>query len=106
MYHLNKNCIYDVSELDEKYAKELFELLVFNDPTWKINQLNNFNYVVRILSGDSYDNWLYYTRGEWFLDTAEDIDTELIEAEVSIEYVLFPKVGLEIKFNNKRVVIV
>ncbi len=53
MYHLNKNCIYDVSELDEKYAKELFELLVFNDPTWKINQPNNFNYVVRILSGGS-----------------------------------------------------
>lgn len=108
MYHLNKNCIYDVSELDEKYAKELFELLVFNDPTWKINQLNNFNYVVRILSEDSYDDWLYYdnSREEWMFDTVEAIDTEFIEDEIGIKLVLFPKLGEEIKFKNKTVVIV
>ena len=63
---------------------------------------------MRILSGDSYDDWLYYDNSEeeWLFDTVEAINTEFIEDEIGIKLVLFPKLGEEIKFKNKTVVIV
>ena len=39
-------------------------------------------------------------------DTVGAIDTEFIEDEIGIKLVLFPKLGEEIKFKNKTVVIV
>ena len=110
MYYLNRDCIYDVSKLDPMWIEELFELLVFNDSSWAISRENNFNYVGRILDGISDDTWLYYSESadEWLFDASDSVDTEYIDAVVDIENVLFGKeVTLveEIKFNNKRIVI-
>ena len=110
MYYLNRDCVYDVSKLDPIYVEELFDLLVHNDPSWHISREINFNYVERILDGISGDTWLHYAEGanEWLFDSPDCIDTEYLEAVIDIEHVLFVKeVTLveEIKFNNKRIVI-
>lgn len=110
MHHLNRDCIYDVSKLDPMWIEELFDLLVFNDSSWNISGESNFGYVERILEGTSGDIWLYYEEGanEWLFDAPDCIYTEYIEAVIDIEHVLFDKeVTLveEIKFNNKRIVI-
>ena len=110
MHYLDRDCIYDVSKLDPIYVEELFDLLVHNDSSWNISRESNFGYVERILEGISGDTWLYYEEGanEWLFDAPDCLDTEYIEAVIDIEHVLFGKeVTLveEIKFNNKRVVI-
>ena len=110
MHHLNRDCVYDVSKLDPIWVEELFELLVFNDGTWNLSRESNFGYVERILEGTSGDIWLYYAEGVngWLFDARDCIYTEYIEAVIDIEHVLFDKeVTLveEIKFNNKRIVI-
>ena len=110
MHYLDRDCVYDVSKLDPMWVEELFELLVFTDGTWNLSRESNFNYVERILEGTSGGTWLYYSESEneWLFDTPDCIDTEYIDAVVDIERVLFVKeVTLveEIKFNNKRVVI-
>ena len=110
MYYLNRDCIYDVSKLDPIYVEELFDLLVHNDPSWHISRERNFGYVERILEGTSGDTWLHYAEGanEWLFDAPDCLDTEYVEAVIDIEHVLFVKeVTLveEIKFNNKRIVI-
>ena len=110
MHYLDRDCVYDVSELDPIWVEDLFELLVFNDSSWAISRENNFNYVGRILDGISDDTWLYYSESadEWLFDASDSVDTEYIDAVIDIEDVLFVKeVTLveEIKFNSKRVVI-
>ena len=110
MHYLDKDCVYDVSKLDPIWVEELFELLVFNDSSWNTSRERNFGYVERILEGISDDTWLYYSESadEWLFDAPDCIDTEYLEAVVDIENVLFGKeVTLveEIKFNNKRIVI-
>ena len=110
MYYLNRDCVYDVSKLDPMWIEELFELLVFNDGSWNISREINFNYVERILEGTSGYTWLHYAEdtNEWLFDSPDCIDTEYLEAVIDIEHVLFVKeVTLveEIKFNNKRIVI-
>ena len=110
MYYLNRDCIYDVSKLDPIWVEDLFELLVFNDSSWAISRESNFNYVERILDGISDDTWLYYSESadEWLFGASDSVDIEYIDAVVDIEHVLFVKeVTLveEIKFNNKRIVI-
>ena len=110
MHYLNRDCIYDVSKLDPMWIEELFELLVFNDGSWNISREINFNYVERILEDTSGDTWLYYSdsSSEWLFDAPDSVDIEYIDAVVDIENVLFGKeVTLveEIKFNNKRIVI-
>ena len=110
MYYLDRDCVYDVSELDPIYVEELFDLLVHNDPSWHISRESNFNYVERILDGISDDTWLYYSEdaNEWLFDAPDCLDTEYIDAVVDIENVLSVKKATlveEIKFNSKRVVI-
>ena len=110
MYYLDRDCVYDVSELDQIWVEELLELLVFNDSSWAISSESNFNYVERILDGISDDTWLYYSESaeEWLFDSPDCIDTEYLEAVIDIEHVLFGKeVTLveEIKFNSKRIII-
>ena len=110
MHYLDRDCVYDVSELDPIWVEVLFELLVFNDSSWAISRESNFNYVGRILDGISDDTWLYYSESadEWLFDASDSVDIEYIDAVVDIENVLFGKeVTLveEIKFNNKRIVI-
>ena len=110
MHYLDRDCVYDVSKLDPIWVEELFELLVFNDSSWNTSRERNFGYVERILEGISDDTWLYYSESadEWLFDAPDCIDTEYLEAVVDIENVLFGKeVTLveEIKFNNKRIVI-
>ena len=110
MHYLDRDCIYDVSKLDPIYVEELFDLLVHNDPSWHISREINFNYVERILGGTSGETWLYYSESadEWLFDASYSVDTEYIDAVIDIEDVLFVKeVTLveEIKFNNKRIVI-
>ena len=110
MHYLNRDCIYNVSQLDSIWVEELFELLVFNDRSWDISSESNFNYVERILDGISSDIWLHYSdsASEWLFDSPDCFDTEYIDAVIDIEHVLFDKeVTLveEIKFNSKIVVI-
>lgn len=110
MYYLDRDCVYDVSELDPIWVEELFDLLVHNDPSWNISRESNFNYVERILEGTYGDTWLYYSdfSSEWFFDTPDCLDTEYVEAVIDIENVLFGKEATlveEIKFNSKRIVI-
>ena len=83
---------------------------MFNDGSWNISREINFNYVERILEGTSGYTWLHYAEdtNEWLFDSPDCIDTEYLEAVIDIEHVLFVKeVTLveEIKFNNKRIVI-
>lgn len=110
MHYLDRDCVYDVSELDPVWVEDLFELLVFNDSSWAISRENNFNYVGRILDGISGDTWLHYSEfaDEWLFDASDSVDTEYIDAVIDIEDVLFVKeVTLveEIKFNSKIIFI-
>ena len=38
MHYLDRDCVYDVSELDPIWVEDLFELLVFNDSSWAISR--------------------------------------------------------------------
>ena len=110
MYYLDRDCVYDVSELDPIWVEELFDLLVHNDPSWNISRESNFNYVERILEGTYGDTWLYYSdsSSEWLFDAPDCLDTEYVEAVIDIEHVLFVKEATlveGIKFNSKRIVI-